>query len=116
MFLRVCVAGRTEYGWWSRPAATRTPHQLPSASRVNRRREGARTMQGDSVSVSVYVTARRLAAAALAAGALVGAVALPASATDHARPHRPAVEISDAQYDSPGFDDRSNRSLNKEWV
>ncbi|WP_371666801.1 lamin tail domain-containing protein [Streptomyces sp. NBC_00289] len=68
------------------------------------------------MSVSVSVTARRLAAAALAAGALVGAVALPASATDHARPHRPAVEISDVQYNSPGFDDRSNRSLNKEWV
>ncbi|MFJ1974021.1 lamin tail domain-containing protein [Streptomyces sp. NPDC087903] len=35
---------------------------------------------------------------------------------DHARPHRPAVEISDVQYDSPAFGDRSNRSLNKEWV
>ncbi|GJF27219.1 hypothetical protein SHO565_77830 [Streptomyces sp. HO565] len=26
------------------------------------------------------------------------------------------MEISDVQYDSPGRDDRSNRSLNKEWV
>ncbi|MFJ1811215.1 MULTISPECIES: lamin tail domain-containing protein [unclassified Streptomyces] len=26
------------------------------------------------------------------------------------------MEISAVQYDSPGRDDRSNRSLNKEWV
>jgi hypothetical protein len=42
--------------------------------------------------------------------------ALPASAADHARPQRPKVEISAVQYDSPGRDDRSNRSLNREWV
>jgi len=65
--------------------------------------------------VSKTVTARRLVAAALAAGAVVGAMTLPASAADH-RPHRPNVEISKAQYDSPGRDDQSNRSLNKEWV
>ncbi|MEU0068061.1 lamin tail domain-containing protein [Streptomyces sp. NPDC006332] len=65
--------------------------------------------------VSKSVTARRLVAAALAAGAVVGAVTLPASAADH-RPHGPKVEISKAQYDSPGRDDQSNRSLNKEWV
>ncbi|KMS86541.1 hypothetical protein ACZ91_36250 [Streptomyces regensis] len=49
---------------------------------------------------------------------MVGAVALPASADDHhnGRHHRPAVFISDVQYDSPGQDDRSNRSLNAEWV
>ncbi|MET8168899.1 lamin tail domain-containing protein [Streptomyces sp. NPDC005329] len=64
---------------------------------------------------SASVTARRLAAAALAAGALVSVAALPASAADH-RPARPTVEISAVQYDSPGRDDRSNRSLNKEWV
>ncbi|MCX4762742.1 lamin tail domain-containing protein [Streptomyces sp. NBC_01275] len=62
------------------------------------------------------VSARRLAAAVLAAGAVVGAVALPASAADHARPDRPKVEISDVQYDAPGWRDNSRRSLNKEWV
>jgi hypothetical protein len=65
---------------------------------------------------SSTVTARRLSTAALAAAAIVGAVALPASAADHARPDRPKVEISAVQYDSPGRDDRSRRSLNKEWV
>ncbi|MEV7748687.1 lamin tail domain-containing protein [Streptomyces griseorubiginosus] len=65
---------------------------------------------------SSTATARRLSAAALAAAAIVGAVALPASAADHARPDRPKVEISAVQYDSPGRDDRSRRSLNKEWV
>ncbi|MER5720388.1 lamin tail domain-containing protein [Streptomyces sp. NPDC002132] len=61
-------------------------------------------------------SARRLAAAALAAGALVSVAALPATAADHAPSARPKVEISAVQYDSPGRDDRSNRSLNKEWV
>lgn len=65
---------------------------------------------------SSTVTARRTFAAALAATAIVGAVALPASAADHARPQRPKVEISAVQCDSPGHDDRSRRSLNKEWV
>ncbi|WP_327731300.1 lamin tail domain-containing protein [Streptomyces sp. NBC_00487] len=68
------------------------------------------------MSASASATARRLAAAALAASALVSVVALPASAADHARPHHPRVEISAVQYDSPGRDDRSNRSLNREWV
>ncbi|MEU9398800.1 lamin tail domain-containing protein [Streptomyces sp. NPDC048242] len=61
------------------------------------------------------MTARRLAAVAIAAGALVGSVALPASAAD-ARPGRGDVQISRVQYDSPGFDNGSNRSLNNEWV
>jgi hypothetical protein len=43
-------------------------------------------------------------------------VTLPASAADHARPERSKVQISAVQYDSPGRDDRSNRSLNREWV
>ncbi|MET9386608.1 lamin tail domain-containing protein [Streptomyces sp. NPDC002928] len=71
------------------------------------------------MSVTSSATARRLAAATLAAGALTGAVALPAYAVDHARPDQPRVEISDAHYASPDRDDRSygsNRSLNKEWV
>ncbi|WP_225827128.1 lamin tail domain-containing protein [Streptomyces naphthomycinicus] len=67
--------------------------------------------------MSVSSSARRLTAAAAVAAAVVGAVALPASAADHhSRPHHPAVVISDVQYDSPGRDDRSNRSLNAEWV
>ncbi|WP_128375130.1 lamin tail domain-containing protein [Streptomyces cavernae] len=67
------------------------------------------------MSASLSVTARRLTAVVLAAGTLVGASAASASA-DHRRPHRPAVEISAVQYDPPGHDDRSNRSLNREWV
>jgi hypothetical protein len=66
------------------------------------------------LSASASVTARGLAAAALAVGALVSVVTLPASAADHARPERPTVKISDVQYNSPGRDDRSNRSLNRE--
>ncbi|MGW1673401.1 lamin tail domain-containing protein [Streptomyces sp. NPDC002324] len=67
------------------------------------------------MSASASVTARSLVAAALAAGAVVSMVTLPASAADH-RPERSRVKISDVQYDSPGYDDRSNRSLNREWV
>ncbi|WP_418080485.1 lamin tail domain-containing protein [Streptomyces ambofaciens] len=65
--------------------------------------------------MSKSITARRLTAAALTVGALTAAIAVPATAADHQR-QRPSVEISDVQYDSPGRDDRSNRSLNKEWV
>ncbi|GGR87505.1 hypothetical protein GCM10010269_28340 [Streptomyces humidus] len=62
------------------------------------------------------VSARCLAAAAIAA-AVVGTVALPASAADHhPRQDRPKVEISAVQYDAPGRNDRSARSLNREWV
>jgi len=60
-----------------------------------------------------------MTALAAVTAAAVGAVALPASASpsDHypGRAHA-AVYISGVQYDSPGRDDRSNRSLNKEWV
>ncbi|MEU7429167.1 lamin tail domain-containing protein [Streptomyces sp. NPDC040750] len=67
--------------------------------------------------MSVSSSARRLAAVAGVAAVVVGAVALPASATDHhGRPHHERVYISDVQYNSPGRDDRSNRSLNGEWV
>ena len=67
--------------------------------------------------MSASSTARRAAATVLAAGAVVSAVALPASADDGDR-HRPGprVVISDVQADSPGRDNRSNRSLNAEWV
>ncbi|MFJ8139793.1 lamin tail domain-containing protein [Streptomyces sp. NPDC096013] len=71
-------------------------------------------MLGEPVTSSPSASVRRLAAAALAAGALVGAAALPATAADHAV--RSSVEISRVQYDSPGPEDRSNRSLNNEWV
>jgi len=53
--------------------------------------------------------------AALSAGALTAVLAVPASAAEH-RPHRPDLQITDVQYDSPGRDDRSHRSLNREWV
>ncbi|MFC9280180.1 lamin tail domain-containing protein [Streptomyces collinus] len=58
-----------------------------------------------------------MTAVAAVAAAAVGAVALPASAVDHhpGRAHA-AVYISQVRYDSPGRDDRSNWSLNKEWV
>ncbi|MCX5009232.1 lamin tail domain-containing protein [Streptomyces sp. NBC_00638] len=65
--------------------------------------------------MAVSKTARRLTAAALTTSAITAAIAAPASAADH-RPHRTNVEISRVQYDSPGRDDRSNRSLNQEWV
>ncbi|MEV0992805.1 lamin tail domain-containing protein [Streptomyces sp. NPDC049949] len=57
----------------------------------------------------------RIAATLLAAGAIVSAAALPAAAQD-GHHQRPRVEISRVQADSPGRDDRSNRSLNNEWV
>jgi hypothetical protein len=69
-----------------------------------------------SARVPASVSSRRLAAAVLAAGALIGAAALPASAADHARPQRQQVQISHVRFDAPGRDDRDNRTLNKEWV
>ncbi|WP_435279617.1 lamin tail domain-containing protein [Streptomyces sp. 1222.5] len=58
-----------------------------------------------------------MTAVAAVAVAAVGAVALPASAADHHPGRdRAAVFISEVQYDSPGRDNRSNRSLNREWV
>ncbi|WP_331731926.1 lamin tail domain-containing protein (plasmid) [Streptomyces avidinii] len=67
---------------------------------------------------SASSSVRRIAATVLAAGAIVSAAALPASAADGDRHHqqRPRVEISRVQADSPGREDRSNRSLNNEWV
>ncbi|WP_406864307.1 lamin tail domain-containing protein [Streptomyces sp. HUAS MG47] len=66
--------------------------------------------------MSAASTARRIAATALAAGALVSVAALPASAHDGDRHRTARVEISRVQADSPGRDNRSNRSLNREWV
>ncbi|MEU6417825.1 lamin tail domain-containing protein [Streptomyces spiralis] len=65
--------------------------------------------------MTVSATARRLTAATLSAAAITAAIAVPASAADH-RANRPSVEISRVQYDSPGRDNRSIRSLNAEWV
>lgn len=59
----------------------------------------------------------RIAATLLASGALMGVTAaVPASAA--ARPHHQhsQVTIGKVQYNSPGYDTRSNRSLNGEWV
>ncbi|MCG7210161.1 hypothetical protein [Streptomyces arenae] len=65
--------------------------------------------------MSVFVTARRVTAAAAVAAACVGGLALPAAAAGQptTRPHDRAVVISDVQYDSPGRDDGTNWSLNK---
>ncbi|MFD9357125.1 lamin tail domain-containing protein [Streptomyces sp. NPDC060031] len=62
---------------------------------------------------------RRIVAAVAASVALVGAAALPAVADGHHRDgnsRRSSIVIGKVQYDSPGRDDRSNRSLNAEWV
>ncbi|GGX91821.1 lamin tail domain-containing protein [Streptomyces fructofermentans] len=63
---------------------------------------------------------RRSVAVTLAVGAVVGAAALPATAADgpgrDRDRDRSRVVISAVQYDSPGFDNGSNRSLNREWV
>lgn len=73
------------------------------------------------MSASSSTTARRVTAAALAAAALTAVAALPASA-DHddrrgdRRHDRTGVVISAVQYNSPGPDNFSNRSLNREWV
>lgn len=65
-------------------------------------------------------SARRITAAVLASGALAAAAALPAAADGHGhgRGHtpRPTVVLGEIQYDSPGRDNGSNRSLNGEWV
>ncbi|MFI1562908.1 lamin tail domain-containing protein [Streptomyces sp. NPDC020490] len=68
--------------------------------------------------MSVSSSVRRLAAACGVAAAVLGAVTLPAAAADHGhgRSYRERVVISGVQYDSPGWEDRSNRSLNREWV
>ncbi|GGV17787.1 hypothetical protein GCM10010275_69330 [Streptomyces litmocidini] len=66
--------------------------------------------------MSASSTARRITATVLAAGSVVCLVALPASAHDDDRHRTPRVEISAVQADSPGRDNRSNRSLNAEWV
>ena len=49
----------------------------------------------------------------------MAAAAIPASAADHGRPHpqpRSHVVLGAIQYDSPGRENRTNASLNNEWV
>ncbi|WP_327222692.1 lamin tail domain-containing protein [Streptomyces platensis] len=67
--------------------------------------------------------ASRIAAAVLGSAALAATAVLPAAAAGHGHhapaPHhhyRSAVSLGAIQYDSPGRDDRSNRSLNAEYV
>lgn len=67
--------------------------------------------------------ASRIAAAVLGSVALAATAVLPAAAAGHGHhtpaPHhhyRSAVSLGAIQYDSPGRDDRSNRSLNAEYV
>ncbi|WP_030976295.1 MULTISPECIES: lamin tail domain-containing protein [unclassified Streptomyces] len=72
--------------------------------------------------MSASRTVRRIAATALAAGSVVAVVAMPASAdSDNGHGHGrhqsySTVVLGDIQYDSPGRDDWSNQSLNREWV
>ncbi|GGR46046.1 lamin tail domain-containing protein [Streptomyces netropsis] len=60
----------------------------------------------------------RIAATAVACGAVLATTVLPATAAAHADPFRATspVVIGKVQYDSPGKDDRSNWSLNAEWI
>jgi hypothetical protein len=59
----------------------------------------------------------RIAATLLASAALMGATAaVPASAAAHPHHRHSQVTIGKVRYDSPGYDTRSNRSLNAEWI
>lgn len=58
-----------------------------------------------------YHTARVAAAALVTTGTLL-AMAAPANADSR----RHSVKIVSVQYDSPGSDNGSNKSLNREWV
>ncbi|MFI1159223.1 lamin tail domain-containing protein [Streptomyces sioyaensis] len=67
--------------------------------------------------------ASRIAAAVLGSVALAATAALPAAAAGHSHHaparhhhHRSGVVFGAIQYDSPGRDDHSNRSLNAEYV
>ncbi|MFJ8671896.1 MULTISPECIES: lamin tail domain-containing protein [unclassified Streptomyces] len=69
----------------------------------------------------MFRNASRIAAAVVGSAALAATAALPAAAAGHHHhapaPHqRSAVVLGAIQYDSPGRDNHSNRSLNAEWV
>ncbi|MFJ2400374.1 lamin tail domain-containing protein [Streptomyces xanthochromogenes] len=61
-------------------------------------------------------TITRIAALGLAAAGLAAAAAVPATAVAKPPVFRSPVTFGAIQYDSPGRDDRSQRSLNAEWV
>ncbi|MFG2890921.1 lamin tail domain-containing protein [Streptomyces sp. NPDC048248] len=67
----------------------------------------------------MFRSASRVIAAVLGSTALAAAAVLPAAAAGHPhdpRPQRSSVVLGAIQYDSPGRDDGSRRSLNAEWV
>ncbi|MDX3850787.1 lamin tail domain-containing protein [Streptomyces sp. AK02-01A] len=67
----------------------------------------------------MFSSASRSVAVALGSAALVATAVLPATAAGPSsapRPHRSPVVLGQIQYDSPGREDGSNRSLNGEWV
>ncbi|MEU3183627.1 lamin tail domain-containing protein [Streptomyces sp. NPDC006923] len=67
----------------------------------------------------MFSSASRATAVALGSAALVATAILPASAAGQSstpHPHRSPVVLGHVQYDSPGREDGSNRSLNGEWV
>ncbi|MEU9477962.1 lamin tail domain-containing protein [Streptomyces sp. NPDC048191] len=68
--------------------------------------------------MSVSSSVRRATAVAAVAAATVGAVALPAAASDHQPGHmrHGVVYISGVQHAWQDRGDRSNRSLNRQWV
>ncbi|QIP83092.1 lamin tail domain-containing protein [Streptomyces sp. Tu 2975] len=66
--------------------------------------------------MSAASTSRRIAAAVLAAGAVVSAVTLPASAHDGDRRHRQDARVEISAVQTGERDHRSNRALNAEWV
>jgi hypothetical protein len=105
-FFRICggISGKVR--------AIGQAEEVPAHPRTDQ----ARAHRIGGITMSASRTARHLAAAALASAALMAAAAVPASAS--IRPHqpRPTVILGQIQYDSPGRDDRSRRSLNAEWV
>lgn len=67
----------------------------------------------------MFSTASRITAAIFGSAALVATAVVPAAAAGHEqapRPQRSSIVLGAIQYESPGRDDRSNRSLNAEWV
>ncbi|MEU9420037.1 lamin tail domain-containing protein [Streptomyces sp. NPDC051000] len=71
--------------------------------------------------MSASRSTRRVIATLVASVAALASAALPAAADGHGRDHgatgkHSTITIGKVQYDSPGRNDRSNRSLNGEWV
>ncbi|MDJ0382244.1 lamin tail domain-containing protein [Streptomyces sp. G-G2] len=71
--------------------------------------------------MSASLSTRRVLATVVASVAVLGSAALPAAAATGGHGHgtmakHSTIMIGKVQYDSPGRDDRSNHSLNGEWV